>query len=198
MGNFSRRAVVIGAFILIVFAGYFLGVRRLISSGPPIEFTEARSRGAAVSEEIVNLSNEISRDLEAVSKLDAEGKSWEALDAIVLLLQKTADIKQRATGLSRELEAMTAALLQVRSREAQQAAMESITQRMALISRLMSYADYLTQLSEVLRKHFTETPTKENVGVIVAQVNAEITAINNFNNQAAQAMDRFDAIIGAR
>jgi hypothetical protein len=173
-----------------------LGIRRLESSTPPAEFTEARMRGAVISQDIVNLSNEISKDLETVNRLDNEGRSREALSAVVPILEKTNDLKKKAAELSAELQKMTASLLNVKSQEAQRAAMESITNRMALISRLLSYGDYMTQLAETLRRRFINARTNESVAQIVAQINAEITAINNFNRAAGQAMDRFDAILG--
>lgn len=198
MSIFSRRAAIIGAFLLLVFAGYFLGVRRLDSSTPPEEFSEARMRGAVISQEIVNLSNEISKDLETVNQLDNEGKSREALSAVVPVLEKTNNLKKKAAELSGELEKMTAGLLKVKSQEAQRAAMESITNRMALISRLLSYSDYMTQLAETLRRRFINASTTQSVAEVVGQINAEITAINSFNRAAGQAMDRFDATLGQR
>lgn len=196
--SFSRRVAIIGVFLILVFGGYFLGVRRLYSSTPPAEFIEARMRGAAISQNIVNLSNEISEDLEIVNRLDNEGKSREALSAVVLVLEKTNKLKKEAAELSGELEKMTAGLFKVKSREAQRAAMESITNRMALISRLLSYGDYITQLMEILRRRFINARTDQSVAQIVAQINAEITAINSFNRAAGQAMDRFDAILEQR
>lgn len=198
MRFFSRRAAIIVAFLAIVFGGYFLGVRQLNSSTPPVDFTEARMRGAVISQDIVNLSNEISKDLETVNRLDNEGESREALSAIVPVLEKTNNLKKKAAELSMELEKMTASLLKVKSQDAQRAAMESITNRMALISRLLSYGDYMTQLAETLRRRFINASTSQSVAQIVAQINAEITAINNFNRAAGQAMDRFDAIMGQR
>jgi hypothetical protein len=198
MNAFSRRAAIIVVFLALVLGGYFLGVRRLNSSTPPAEFTEARLRGAAISQDIVNLSNEIAKDLETVNRLDNEGQSREALSAVVPVLEKTNNLKKRAAELSGELEKMTAALFKIKSQDAQRAAMESITNRMALISRLLSYSDYMTRLAEVLRLRFINARTDQSVAQIVAQINAEITAINSFNRAAGQAMERFDAILEAR
>lgn len=155
-------------------------------------------RGAIISQDIVNLSNEISKDLEVVNRLDNEGKSREALSAVVPILEKINNLKKRAAELSGELGKMTASLLNVKSQEAQQVAMESITNRMALISRLLSYSDYMTQLVDVLRRRFINASTTQSVAEIVGQINAEITAINSFNRAAGQAMDRFDAILRQR
>src|SRR3990167_8979554 len=173
-GSASRWFPISLAFIILLVGGYFLGKSRMSSGSAPTEFTEARARGAVISQEIVNLSNEISGHLEEVNRLDREENSYEALEATTELLKKAAE-------LSKELEAMAASLLEVKSREAQQAAMESITHRMALISRLLSYTEYLVQLAETLQKHFAKIPTDASVGTIIAQINAEITAINNFN-----------------
>ena len=197
-GSASRWFTISLAFIILLVGGYFLGKCRMSSGSAPTEFTEARARGAVISQEIVNLSNEISGHLEEVNRLDREGNSYEALEATTELLKKTTETKKKAAELSKELEAMAASLLEVKSREAQQAAMESITHRMALISRLLSYTEYLVQLAETLQKHFAKIPTDTSVGTIVSQINAEITAINNFNRQAGEAMDRFDRVLTRR
>lgn len=198
MNTFSKQLAVGVVFIGLILAGYFLGTWRLDSSSPPAEFTSARLRGAVISQDIVNLSNEISEDLETINRLDNEGKFREALSAVVPLLEKTSNLKKKAADLSTELEKMTASLFKVKSQEAQRAAMESITNRMALISRLLSYSDYMSRLTETLRLRFIDASTSQSVAEIVRQINAEITAINNFNRAAGQAMDRFDAILKQR
>ena len=72
------------------------------------------------------------------------------------------------------------------------------TDRMALISRLFSYSDYLSQLSDVLQHHFRGIPDNRNVAAIISQVNGEVTAINSFNRAASEAMDRFDRAMGVK
>ena len=104
-------------------------------------------------------------------------------------------MKTRAQDLSAQLEKMTGALAEIESPEARALALESITDRLALISRLLSYSDYLSNLLTTLSDRFSGMKDSTDVQKIIGQINAEVTAINNFNRQAGQAMDRFDEIV---
>ena len=91
---------------------------------------------------------------------------------------------------------MTKALSELKSFEARQAALEAISNHLALISRLVNYSGYLGQLLEALRGRFTGSGIQgSQVSTLVNQINTEVTAINSFNNQAVQAMQRFDNLV---
>ena len=90
---------------------------------------------------------------------------------------------------------MTKDLSNINSSPAQQAALESISSRLALINELISYSNDLDHLLAVLQSRFSGTPQpNDEVQGIVNQINTDVNAINNFNAQAGQAMDRFDTI----
>ena len=77
----------------------------------------------------------------------------------------------------------------------QQAALESISNRLALINQLINYSGDLGALLDVLRSRFTGTGgTNAQVTTLVNQINTDVNAINNFNNQATQAMVKFDSV----
>ena len=194
----SRKLKIFLGLVLIVVGGYAVGSRFGLSSsnGATDDFKDARAQGAVVAQDIVNLSNGLQADLEQVNKLDSEGSYAEALTATVELLKRTQDVKTKALELSKQLERMTGALADIDSPLARQAALESISNRLALIGRLLSYSDYLSQLFNSLNLRFSGQPLQANhIKNLIAQVNAEVTAINNFNREASQAMDRFDAIV---
>ena len=193
----SRKIKIFLALVVIVVAGYVAGGRLGFSAnGVPVEFKDARGQGAIVAQDIVNVSNGLSGELEVINKLDEQGNHTEALMKTVELLRRTQEVKAKALDLSGELEKMTGGLASIKSAEARQAALESITNRLALIGRLLSYSDYLAQLTNSLRVRFSGGSVQENhIKNLIAQINAEVTAINNFNKQAGQAMDRFDAIV---
>jgi hypothetical protein len=78
---------------------------------------------------------------------------------------------------------------------AQQAALESISSRLALINELITYSSDLNHLLTVLQLRFRGTPQPNGeVQGIVNQINTDVNAINNFNAQAGQSMDKFDSI----
>ena len=78
------------------------------------------------------------------------------------------------------------------------AALESISSRLALINQLINYSADLSRLEEALRGRFagTGTTSPAEITALVNQINTDVNAINNFNSQAGQAMDRFDGIVG--
>jgi len=194
----SRKIKIFLALVVIVVGGYVAGSRLGLSSsnGATDDFKDARAQGAIVAQDIVNLSNGLQTDLERVNKLDSEGNYAEALTATVELLKRTQEVKTKALELSEQLERMTGALADIDSALARQAALESISNRLALIGRLLSYSDYLGQLFASLNLRFSGQQLQENhIKNLIAQVNAEVTAINNFNREASQAMDRFDTIV---
>ncbi len=194
----SRKLKIFLILVVIVAGGYFAGSWLGLSSsnGATDDFKDARAQGAVIAQDIVNLSNGLQVDLDRVNKLDSEGNYAEALTATVELLKRTQEVKTKALELSEQLERMTGGLADIKSPIARQAALESISNRLALIGRLLSYSDYLGQLFASLNLRFSGQPLQENhIKNLIAQVNAEVTAINNFNREASQAMDRFDAIV---
>jgi hypothetical protein len=141
----------------------------------------------------------VSQELQRVSELEREGRIVEAMNVTTDLLVKTGEMREKAQGLSLQLQKMTGALSDIRSEEARGYALESITDHLAMISRLISYSDYLHDLLIILQDRFTGTPSRGgSVGEIIAQVNGEVAAINNFNRQAITAMESFDTLIGEK
>ncbi|MEY4731620.1 MAG: hypothetical protein RL681_566 [Candidatus Parcubacteria bacterium] len=194
----TRKIKIFLALVVIVAGGYIAGSRLGLSSsnGATDDFKDARAQGAVMAQDIVNLSNGLQADLERVNKLESEQNYAEALTTTVELLKRTQDVKAKALELSKQLERMTGALAKIDSPLARQAALESISNRLALIGRLLSYSDYLSQLFTSLNLRFSGQAIQPNqIKNIIAQVNAEVTAVNNFNREASQAMDRFDAIV---
>lgn len=163
----------------------------------PAEFTQARLQGALISQNIVNLSNQLLENLNKVSNLEKEANYLEALNLTTQTLKQSQEIRNEAVKLAQELEKMTVALSGIRSAQAKQVALESISNRLALINRLINYSDYLSQLLEILRNRFFLGTSSENrqIDDLIAKINDEVKAINNFNAEAAAAMEKFDKLI---
>ena len=192
----SRRFKLFLTFAVIVVLGY--GASRLLSSSysVPSEFQNARMQGALIAQNIVDLSNQSSRDLEEVNALDENGKFDDAFARTNELVERSVEIRNQAVALADEVGKMTKALSGIQSFDARQAALESIASRLALINRLIKYSNYLSQLLDALRSRFSgAVATSSQVAALVNQINIEVRAINTFNGQAGQAMDRFDKII---
>ncbi|MEK7508156.1 MAG: hypothetical protein AAB602_03700 [Patescibacteria group bacterium] len=194
----SRRAKIFIAFILILGGGYTgISLWKNASGAIPEELARARVQGALISENIVNLSSKSASDLNAINQLDKEGKYTEALELTTNVIKQSQEIRDKAIALSDQIGTMTKSLSGISSLEARQALLDSITSRLALVSRLINYSGYLGQLLDVLRDHFAGVSFKEgDVAHLVDQINSEVSAINSFNSQAAQSMEKFDKILG--
>lgn len=186
--------------IYATFAGLLLGgyaVYRIIAFAysTPRDFEDARLKGAQVSQEIVDLSNTIKSELAEVNQLDKQWNYTEALSKVTEVSKQTEEIRAKAVELSNELQIMTSALPKIGGEDAKQAVLESVSNRLALISKLINYSDYTYQLVSMLRDKFSGTwHSQEQVSQLVDQINAEVTAVNAFNQSAIAAMARFDKL----
>ncbi len=195
MIHLPRRAKIFLSFLVIVIGGYLLASLIRGSNSVPAEFFEARLQGALIAQKIVSLSNQSTEDLKTIGELDRQGRFTEALELTARIADQSREIRDQAIGLSREIERMTTSLSSVTSIEAREAALESISGRLALISRLINYSGYLGQLLDALRNRFTGSVGNQRVADLITQINAEIEAINGFNDRATRAMEKFDAIM---
>ena len=197
MLHLSRNTKIFLGAIGVAIVG-MLGFRLLSSSAVPQDFIDARIQGAIIAQNIVGLSNQSVNDIEKINQLDQQKNYAEATNVALEAIQKSRDIRNQAVELSNQVSKMTVALSGIDSFEARQAALEAISNRLALIGRLINYSDYLNQLLQSLQAKFSGQRGDHSVEVIINQINAEVTAINSFNGQSTQAMNRFDAIVNGR
>ena len=128
---------------------------------------------------------------------DQEGDYTDALTLTTTMVSESQQLRDQAVALSNQVSDMTKALSNVSSFDAQQAALESISSRLALINQLVNYSGDLGRLLDVLQSHFTgKTEDNGQVQALVNQINTDVNAINNFNTQANQSMDTFDKLTG--
>ena len=175
-----------------------IGFKFFSPGGIPKEFTDSRIQGAMIAQNIVTLSNQSVDDIGKINQLDRQGNLVEATNVALETIEKSKEIRTQAVELSNQVSKMTASLSNIESFEARQAALEAISNRLALISRLINYSDYLSQLLQALQEKFAGQAGDQKVQEAIVQINAEVTAINNFNTQSTQAMNRFDAIVNGK
>ena len=193
MSTFSRRTKIIAAFIIIVAVGYGLVLFWQWQNGVPASFTAARVQGAIIAQTIVNDSNQSTDELNAINKYDQEGDYTDALASTTALINQSAGLRNEAVQLAAQVQQMSTDIPNIKSTDAQQAAVQSMTNRLAVINELITYSNDLDHLLAVLQSRFSGTPQPNTeVANIVAQINADVNMINNFNTQAGQAMDKFD------
>lgn len=197
----KSRLILFLVFVILVGGGYaFYHYWSSVGVISP-DFNDSRLQGALIAQNIVTLSNQSALDLSKISELDRDRKFTEALNLTSDAVSQSQKIRDQAVALSSETERMTRALSSIDSFEARQAVLESIANRLALISRLINYSGYLGQLLDLLHSHFNGKISKDQVAQIssmIELINGEVRAINNFNNQASQAMDRFDKITSGK
>ncbi len=193
----SRRIYLFfGIFTVFVLAYFVLRIVFTPRVNVPQDFYDARAKGAVIAQNIVNESNGIADTVNTMSALEKQGKISEALTNIQTVKDQAKDIKALAVDLSKELDRMNADLPDINSEEARQAAVESIADRLALISRLITYTDEVNHLAGMLELHFTKNVGRAaDIQKLLNDINGDVRAVNTFNSQAGQAMDRFDKIV---
>ncbi len=195
MPTFSRRTKIIAAFIILVGVGYGLVLFWQAQNGVPANFTAARIQGAIIAQTIVNDSNQSTNELSAINKYDQEGDYTDALASTTALIKQSAGFRNEALQLAAQVQQMSLDIPSIKSTDAQKAAVQSMTNRLAVINELITYSNDLDHLLAVLQSRFSGTPQPNGeVANIVSQINADVNMINNFNPQAGQAMDKYDSI----
>ena len=197
IGNFyfkiPRRIRILIVFIIIIFIAYF--VLRFLNAEPrniPSDFLIARQEASLIAQNIVSLSNESISRLNEISQFDKDRKYTEALLLISQELERNREAREKAIKLSAQLEIMARNLAKISPASAGQIALEAISSETALISRLITYNDYLTKLLEVLRNKFLEKQNGDQVPELISKINNEAKAINDLNQKFNEVMKKFD------
>ncbi len=191
----AKRNKLYIAFAAILVGGYVVFRIVAAATATPKDFEEARMKGGQIAQDIVSISGELKTELAKINELDKQGSYTEALTRVTEVANRTQDIRAKAVELSGELQIMTSALPKIGKAEAKQAVLDSVSNRLALLSRLINYSDYVYQLLSVLRDKFSGIWHKPGqVAELVDNINAEVNSINAFNQSAIAAMARFDKL----
>ena len=91
---------------------------------------------------------------------------------------------------------MARALSSIKPERSRILATEAVSAEVALVSRLLSYNDYLLQLFETLRAKFSNPGLSSNgkVNDLIARINDETRAINELNGRSTNALASFDEV----
>ncbi len=188
-----KRIRLLILFIIIILIGYFvLRFLTVETRNVPEDFLRARQEASLIASEIVAISNESTNNLNEIAELDKEGKYTEALVLISQELKRNRQAREKAIKLSVQLETMAKNLSQISPASASQVALQAISSETALISRLITYNEYLTQLLEVLREKFLGKSDGDKILELLVKINGEIQAINDLNRKFNEVMGEFD------
>ena len=108
-------------------------------------------------------------------------------------MERNRQAREKAIELSIQLETMANNLSQISPASASQTALRAISSETTLISRLITYNDYLNQLLEVLREKFLGNGNGDKVAELVEKINEEAKAINELNEKFNESMEMFDS-----
>ena len=188
-----KRVRILILFIFIILLVYFV-LRFLIVDvkNVPEDFLRARQEASLIAQDIVTISNESTNSLGEIVRLDKERKYTEALVLISKELERNRQARERAIKLSVQLETMAKNLAEISPASAGQKALEAISSETALISRLITYNDYLTQLLEILRGKFLGKTDGDRIAELITKINDEARAINDLNQKFNDTMNEFD------
>ncbi len=165
----------------------------------PGEFTEARIKGSEVAQKIVQLSRENLALLDKVATYDQQNNHSEALIAISNALIKNRENQTEAIRLAQQLTVMAEQAPRIRPAYASEVATEAVASEVTLVSRLITYNDYLNQLFETLKVKFDKpwvTYLDGQVNDLVNKTNDEAQAINELNKKFVSSMAELDVIFG--
>lgn len=188
--------------IVVILLGGFIILGKLIffpSRYVPREFSGARLEGAAIAQKILTFSNSALTSLEKISEYDKNGKTAEALILISRQLIENRVNQEEAIKLATQLEKMARILPTIKPASARQYATAAISSEVALVSRLVSYNDYLKQLFEVLRAKFNNRYSYHEadgqVELLISKINEQAQAINDLNSRFNNALAELDKIV---
>jgi predicted transcriptional regulator len=196
MLNFFKKNIYYFVFIFLILFGY-LGVKIFSINKVfiPEQFNKSRQQTALISQDIINLSNQIKNNLTTINELDQKKEYKEAFNLIDKTNLTILDVRQKSIELAKELELMTKSLNDLKAQGAEKFAINAITTRLTIINHLINYSDYLFQLNLALQKRFYGSANKEEITNLIDKINNEIEAINKANNEAEEYMTGFDKAI---
>ena len=180
-------------FALLILIGY--GLIKLPSFNTvniPEAFNSSRMQTALISEDIINLSNQIKTGVSKVNELEEKKDYKGAFNTLSEINLKILDVRAKAFELSKDLQTMTLELNNIKAGGAEKFALASITNRVTIINHLINYTDYLSQLNSALEKRFYGKDNKDEILSLINKINAEVDAINEANEKAKADIQKFD------
>lgn len=193
-----RRLRFFIVFVLLIIAAYFIFYLLAVNSkikDVPDEFLSARQEASLIAQDIIRFSDQTANNISKISDFDKEEKYEDALNLIAKEIDHNRQAREKAISLSAQLEKMAQNISGIEPPEAAQIAIQAVSSETALISRLISYNDYLLQLLEVLRQKFSEEKNiNGRIAELVAKINGESKAINDLDKNFNQLMAKFDKL----
>ncbi|MDI6717862.1 MAG: hypothetical protein QMD86_02380 [Patescibacteria group bacterium] len=189
-----RKIRIFLVFLLIILTAVFIGRFFFVKlNGVPSDFLKARQEASLIAQNIVEISADSSHKINTISSLSAEGKDEKALNLVIQEIEKNRQIREEAIELSSKLETMTKNSASISPVSSARIALEAVSIETTLISKLITYNEYLNQLLENLRaKLVGQNISQKTIQSLVSKINNEAQYINDLNVKFNQLMEEFD------
>ncbi|KKS81872.1 MAG: hypothetical protein UV58_C0015G0006 [Candidatus Wolfebacteria bacterium GW2011_GWC1_43_10] len=163
----------------------------------PPAFSQGREEASKYAEEIVSAANEISANLKGIQTLEGDEKEKQALDIVILQLQKNNESRQKAILLTEQLSKMTSAVPYIHPERAGRAALEALSAETVLVQKLINYNDLLNQLLILIKDSlFEKSIDYDKMNKIIDDINRETEEINGLNEKFLSLINDFDGYFG--
>ena len=192
----SRMRILIIFLLIVATVGLIVKTFTPETKNTPKEFLEARQEASLIAKDIIDISGRTAENIKKISDLDKNKEYTEALNLISEELNNNREARENAISLSTKLEIMAKNVSQISPAVAGQIAIQAISSETTLISRLITYNDYLIKLLEILQAKFLEKEKNANdkIADLIEKINDEARAINDLNNNFNNLMTEFDKI----
>ncbi len=189
-----KKVLIFLAALIVLLIGVFAASLFLAGKeNVPADFISARNSSSLIAKDIVEINNNLAKDLADVSKASADERYDDALNMIVKDIDQNRKARQKAVALSANLEIMIKNTDKIYPENLARQALEAISAETTLISHLITYNDYLYQLLDILRDGLLDKQISQKQVVSLAdKINTEARAVNDINNRFNDLMKKFD------
>ena len=159
------------------------------------DFTATRQKAASISENIVNLTTDTTKKIEAANKIQNAGNTDQLLALINEAKALNSTAYQKAFDLSNALQQMAESLNNVGSSR-QQIGYEAVALELSLVSEFISYTGSLNDFLDILTKSvITGNPANPKaISDALGTVNQKANFINSLNANFLEKMAAFDQV----
>ncbi|PIR88957.1 MAG: hypothetical protein COU07_03645 [Candidatus Harrisonbacteria bacterium CG10_big_fil_rev_8_21_14_0_10_40_38] len=193
----KQTVKIVALIVAIGLVVYFFTKTIVSQEGLPSEFIEGRTKGAELSSEIAALYDQSLNNLRQIGQYEKEGDIASAFDLLEEEITRNQDAQRKAIELSSELEKMARSIDRIKPDSAKIAATEAVSSEVTLVSRLVSYNEYFSQLFEALGEKFQDPQkyTNGKIEELLDNMNKESQAINELNARFNESLTKLDSLL---
>jgi hypothetical protein len=179
--------------ILAVPFGLWRAISSRANSNIPQGFLESKQQTAMIGEQIVILSHDSAARIQAIEKLEQQGKYLEAIDAIRAEFNKVSEIRAQAKDLLEKLTDMTQDLANVRPEITRELALQAINYETQITDALISYSVNLDELLRAISGRYISAETNaDKTSGLVGTLQDTARSIEELNGKYNQTMKQME------